>query len=177
MKKELFFIYLTLFFSLLIPYLVFSFHKKLERQPFGGRVKDIENCENGKIITLESYHQKNYFQRPIEKVEKTFMFSENPNLEPEEGENKSYGILSKYLTPSRPIEKDVIFIGVAKPDGTCLEKRTREITQKIILPDGTSTTTTSTEEYIAVRKNTDYTIIIMGRVLPCRLTHLKEICP
>jgi len=173
MKKELFLIY----FLLLIPYLTLSFHKRLERQPFGGVIKNIENCENGKIITLESYHQKNYFQRPIEKVEKTFMFSEDPNLKPDEGENKSYGISSKYLTPSKPIETGVIFIGTAKPDGTCLEKRTREITQTVTLPDGTSTTTTSTEEYIAVRKDTDYTIIIIGRVLPCRLTHLKEFCP
>jgi hypothetical protein len=177
MKKELFLVYLAFFFSLLIPYLTLSFHIKLERQPFGGVIKSIENCENGKIITLESYHQRSYFQRPIEKIEKTFMLSEDPNLKPESGENKSYGIKSKYLTPSKPIETGVIFIGTAKPEGSCLEKRTREVTKIITLPDGTSTTTTSTEEYIAVRKDTDYTIIIMGRVLPCRLTHLKEICP
>jgi len=173
MKKEIIYLTFLFFLTFLVffkPSFIFSFHKRLERQPFGGIIKNIENCENGKILTIEGYHQISYFQRPVEKIEKTFMFSENPNLTPKEGENKSYGISSKYLTPSKPIEKSVIFIGTAKPEGTCLEKRTRVIR-------GTSTTTTTTEEYIAVKKDTDYTIIIMGRVLPCKLTHLKEICP
>lgn len=165
-----------LFFFILFPLLfVFAFHLRLERQPFGGKILEIEGCANGKILKIESYHHKSYFQKNIEKVTKTFMFSEDPNMKPESGENKSLGITSKNLTPSRSIETNIIFIGTAKPEGTCLEKRTREVIRTTTLPDGTSTTTITTEEYIAVRKDTDYTIIIMGGVLPCRLTFLKSL--
>jgi len=162
-------LFLPLFFAL-------TFHLKLEKQPFGGKILKIEDCANGKILEIESYHQRNYFQ-PIEKTVKTFMFSEDPNMQPESGENKSKNIKSLYLTPSKPIETGVIFIGTAKPEGSCLEKRTRII---FYIPEGTTTPVTTTQEYIAVRKDTDYTVIIMGRVLPCSLTHLKSIlsfCP
>lgn len=173
MRKTLF---LFLVLAFLPLFFVFTFHLRLERQPFGGRLLKIEDCANGKYLEIESYHQRSYFQ-PIEKVVKSFMFSEDPNMKPETGENKSAGIKSLYLTPSKPIETNVIFIGTAKPEGSCLEKKTRIVTSTL---PGSTTTVTSTEEYIAVRKDSDYTVIIMGRVLPCSLTHLKNIlsfCP
>lgn len=158
----IFIIYFPIFISL-------AFHIRLERQPFGGKIKETESCENGTILTIESYHHRSYFQRSIEKVTKTFMFSTNKDLDPEDGDNKS-DINSLYLTPSLPLESNIIVIGVAKPEGTCIEKRTRTVTRTV-----NGKVTSSTEEYYAIRKNVDYTIILIGRVLPCQFTHLGKL--
>jgi len=168
----IFLIVLAIYFPLFIS---LAFHITLQKQPFGGKITNTRNCENGMILTIESYHHRSYFQTEIEKVTKTFMFSTNKDLKPEDGDNKS-DINSIYLTPSLPLENNIVVIGVAKPDGTCIEKRTRTITQTIILPDGTTTTTSSTEDYYVIGATTDYTIIIIGRIFPCPKTFLAPFC-
>ncbi len=138
-----------LFFFTLI---LFLFLKQTLAQifPFGGLIKNVDSCNNGKKLTILKYIMFLPSKIRIPPLEETFMFEDGKSnlLVGELKENKST-------------------LGLAYKDGCC--KKTMIITTTTIV-NGATTTTSTSQEYC---ETTNWTIKFIGTSLP-KINLLKK---